>query len=131
MRNSRSQPVSASSSGHIPVMLEEVLQTLQPKDGGVYVDGTFGAGGYTRAILEAADCTVYAIDRDPEAYARAISMAKDFPGKLIPLHGCCGSIAELLETQDVTQLDGIVLDIGVSSIQLSTPERGFSFQKDG
>ena len=131
MIHSRSQPVSQSSSGHIPVMLAEVLQTLQPKDGGVYVDGTFGAGGYTRAILEAADCTVYAIDRDPEAYARAVSMAKDFPGRLIPLHGCFGSIAELLKTQAITQLDGIVLDIGVSSIQLATPERGFSFQKDG
>jgi len=130
MIKSRSKPVS-SSSGHIPVMLAEVLQTLQPKDGGVYVDGTFGAGGYTRAILEAADCTVYAIDRDPEAFARAIAMTKDFPDKLIPLHGCFGSIAELLATQNITQLDGIVLDIGVSSIQLSTPERGFSFQKDG
>jgi 16S rRNA (cytosine1402-N4)-methyltransferase len=119
------------SSGHIPVMLEEVLRTLQPKDGGIYVDGTFGAGGYTRAILEAANCTVYAIDRDPEAYARAISMAKDFPGCLIPLHGCFGSIAELLQTQNITELDGIVLDIGVSSIQLATAERGFSFQKDG
>ena len=131
MRQSRSQHTAQPPSGHIPVMLEEVLRSLQPKDGGVYVDGTFGAGGYTRAILEAANCTVYAIDRDPEAYARAISMAKDFPGKLIPLHGCFGSIAELLKTQDITQLDGIVLDIGVSSIQLSTPERGFSFQKDG
>ena len=126
-------------------MLEEVLHTLQPKEGGIYVDGTFGAGGYTRAILEAANCTVYAIDRDPEAYARAVSMAKDFPGRsgphisgagtapgrLIPLHGCFGSIAQLLKAEDITHLDGIVLDIGVSSIQLTTAARGFSFQKDG
>ncbi len=131
MIKSRSSHILQPSSGHIPVMLEEVLRSLQPRDGGVYVDGTFGAGGYTRAILEAANCTVYAVDRDPEAYARAISMAKDFSGRLIPLHGCFGSIAELLKTQDITQLDGIVLDIGVSSIQLSTAERGFSFQKDG
>lgn len=131
MIQSRSQYTLQSPSGHIPVMLKEVLQTLQPKDGGVYVDGTFGAGGYTRAILEAANCTVYAIDRDPEAYARAVSMAKDFSGRLIPLQGCFGNSPELLKTQDITQLDGIVLDIGVSSIQLATPERGFSFQKDG
>ena len=131
MINSRSQHVSQSSSGHIPVMLKEVLHTLQPKDGGVYVDGTFGAGGYTRAILEAANCTVYAIDRDPEAFARAVSMAKDFTGRLIPLHGCFGSIAQLLKAENITHIDGIVLDIGVSSIQLSTAARGFSFQKDG
>lgn len=116
---------------HIPVMLDEVLQTLQPRDGAVYVDGTFGAGGYTRAILEAADCTVYAIDRDPAAFERAEKMAAEFPGRLLPLHGCFGSIAELLAAKDVDKVDGIVLDIGVSSIQLSTPERGFSFQHDG
>ncbi len=112
-------------------MLEEVLGALRPEDNGIYVDGTFGAGGYTRAILESADCTVYAIDRDPEAYARAVSMAKDFKDKLIPLHGCFGDMKTLLSTQGVTQVDGIVLDIGVSSIQLATAERGFSFQKDG
>ncbi len=116
---------------HIPVMLGEVLAALRPQDGGVYVDGTFGAGGYTRAILEAADCTVYAIDRDPEAYARAIAMAKDFNGRLIPLHGCFGDIESLLAGKGVPRINGLVLDIGVSSIQLSTPERGFSFQKDG
>lgn len=112
-------------------MLDEVLQSLQPRDGAVYVDGTFGAGGYTRAILEAADCTVYAIDRDPAAFERAEKMAAEFPGRLLPLHGCFGNIADLLATKDVHEVDGIVLDIGVSSIQLSTPERGFSFQHDG
>lgn len=116
---------------HIPVMLNEVLQTLQPRDGAVYVDGTFGAGGYTRAILGAADCTVYAIDRDPAAFERAEKMAAEFPGRLLPLHGRFGSIAELLAERGVRKVDGIVLDIGVSSIQLSTPERGFSFQHDG
>jgi 16S rRNA (cytosine1402-N4)-methyltransferase len=131
MKNSRSQLPSSASPAHIPVMLDEVLQALQPKDGGVYVDGTFGAGGYTRAILQAADCIVYAIDRDPEAYARAVSMAKDFSGRLIPLQGCFGSVSELLKSQNITHINGLVLDIGVSSIQLSTAERGFSFQKDG
>jgi 16S rRNA (cytosine1402-N4)-methyltransferase len=112
-------------------MLNEVVQSLQPRDGGVYVDGTFGAGGYTYAILKSADCTVYAVDRDPEAYERAVAMAKDFPGRLIPLHGCFGSLIELLADAGVAHVHGIVLDIGVSSIQLSTPARGFSFQAEG
>jgi 16S rRNA (cytosine1402-N4)-methyltransferase len=118
-------------AGHIPVMLAEVLQTLAPKDGGIYVDGTFGAGGYTRAILNAADCTVYAIDRDPEAYARALVLAKEFPGRLMPLHGRFGSLADLLAAAGVPAIDGLVLDLGVSSLQLSTPARGFSFLHDG
>jgi 16S rRNA (cytosine1402-N4)-methyltransferase len=116
---------------HIPVMLQEVLQTLAPQDGGVYIDGTFGAGGYARAILQAAACTVYAIDRDPEAILRAEAMARDFNGRLIPLSGCFGDMQELLAQADVTRVDGIVLDIGVSSIQLSTAARGFSFMHDG
>jgi 16S rRNA (cytosine1402-N4)-methyltransferase len=116
---------------HIPVMLTEVLSTLQPRDKGVYVDGTFGAGGYSRAILDAADCTVYAIDRDPEAFARAEKMAAEFEGRLIPLRGCFGSMRDILGSAGISRVDGIVLDIGVSSIQLSTPERGFSFQSDG
>lgn len=131
MTDSRAQQASQSSSGHIPVMLKEVMRALDPQDGGIYVDGTFGAGGYTRAILESCSCTVYAIDRDPEAYARAVAMAKDFSGRLVPLQGCFGSITSLLAGVGVTRINGLVLDIGVSSIQLSTPERGFSFQKDG
>src|SRR5262245_43683613 len=87
---------SSDTRAHIPVMLGEVLEALEPKNGGVYVDGTFGAGGYTHAILDAADCIVYAIDRDPEAHARAIAMAKNYPGRLIPKHGRFGSIAEIL-----------------------------------
>src|SRR3954470_23039402 len=131
MANSHSEGTRQASQGHIPVMLNEVLRTLQPKDGGVYVDGTFGAGGYTRAILEAADCTVYAIDRDPEAYARAAVMAKSFNGRLVPLHGRFGNVSDLLQTQGIAHIDGIVLDIGVSSMQLATASRGFSFQHDG
>ncbi|MFH1158995.1 MAG: 16S rRNA (cytosine(1402)-N(4))-methyltransferase RsmH [Pseudomonadota bacterium] len=131
MMDSRSRHTSQSSSMHIPVMLEEVLCALHPEDGGVYVDGTFGAGGYARAILEAADCTVYAIDRDPEAIVRAVAMAGDFPGRLIPLQGCFGSLAELLKTVSVERVNGIVLDVGVSSMQLSSAARGFSFQTEG
>src|SRR6218665_2276477 len=125
------QNAAASPAGHIPVMLAEVIETLAPKDGGVYVDGTFGAGGYARAILEAADCPLYAIDRDPEAFARARAFEKDFPGRFHPLHGCFGDVADLLASAGVDKVDGFVLDLGVSSIQLSTAARGFSFQQDG
>lgn len=118
-------------AGHIPVMLHEVLEELQPKKDGVYVDGTFGAGGYTRAILNAADCIVYAIDRDPDAMIRAQHMAKEFPNRLFPLHGRFGNLADLLKAANIELIDGLVLDIGVSSIQLSEAARGFSFQNDG
>jgi len=122
---------AADTPQHIPVMLDEVLHALRPQDGGVYVDGTFGAGGYTRAILAHADCTVYGIDRDPEAFARAKALQRDFEGRFIPLHGCFGDVADLLQDHNVGEIDGFVLDIGVSSIQLSTAARGFSFQHDG
>ena len=122
---------AAATPQHIPVMLDDVLHALRPQDGGIYVDGTFGAGGYTRAILESADCTVYGIDRDPEAFARAKALQRDFPDRFIPLHGCFGDVADLLADQNIDAVDGFVLDIGVSSIQLSTAARGFSFQHDG
>ncbi len=112
-------------------MLGEVLDALAPAAGGVYVDGTFGAGGYTRAILDEADCVVHAIDRDPEAHARAVAMARDYPGRLIPHHGRFGSIAEILNGAGIERIDGLVLDLGISSIQLATPARGFSFQSEG
>ena len=119
-----------SSQQHIPVMLEECLQTLSPENGKVYLDGTFGAGGYSRAILQAAECKVYAIDRDPDAYARACEFAKEFPGRFVPLKGCFGDMKSLLHSAGVKTLDGIVLDVGVSSIQIDNAERGFSFNKD-
>jgi 16S rRNA (cytosine1402-N4)-methyltransferase len=122
---------TAAPARHIPVMLAEVVDCLAPKDGGVYVDGTFGAGGYARAILEAADCTLYGIDRDPEAFARARAFERDFPGRFHPLHGCFGDVADLLAGAGVEAIDGFVLDLGVSSIQLSTAARGFSFQHNG
>jgi 16S rRNA (cytosine1402-N4)-methyltransferase len=118
-------------SGHIPVMLDEVLTALAPRDGGVYLDGTFGGGGYTGAILERANCTLWAIDRDPEAIARGASLAGRFPGRLHLLHGEFGDMAGLLAQAGVSQLDGVVLDLGVSSFQLDDPGRGFSFRHDG
>ncbi len=116
---------------HRPVMLTEVLAVLSPRDGGVYVDGTFGAGGYSRAILEAADCIVWAIDRDPDAIRRGEDMAAAYHGRLRLVHGRFGEMAALLRARNVTLVDGIALDLGVSSMQLDEAERGFSFRADG
>lgn len=109
-------------------MLPEVLQSLSPVDGGVYVDGTFGAGGYSVKILENADCAVVAIDRDPAAADRAAAMKKRFGDRLEFVAGCFGDVAALLDGRKV---DGFVLDLGVSSFQLDEAERGFSFRFDG
>ena len=116
---------------HIPVLLKEVMEQISPKDGGIYVDGTFGAGGYTRAALQAADCKVYAIDRDPDAIANGQALAEEFNGRLKLLHGTFGNMKELLNDEEIDHVDGVMLDIGVSSMQIDQAERGFSFQKDG
>jgi len=116
---------------HVPVMLAEVLDALSPRDGGVYVDGTFGAGGYTRAILAAADCRVVAIDRDPAAIAAGHVLEEQFGDRVTLLEGRFSEMESLLEEAGVADVDGIVLDIGVSSMQLDQAERGFSFMRDG
>jgi 16S rRNA (cytosine1402-N4)-methyltransferase len=111
-------------------MLGEMLAALDVHPGGDYLDGTFGAGGYARAILEAGAARVFAIDRDPIARARARELAAACP-RLTVLEGRFGAMADLLAPHGVRRLDGIVLDLGVSSLQLADPERGFSFSADG
>ncbi|MDT7950588.1 MAG: 16S rRNA (cytosine(1402)-N(4))-methyltransferase RsmH [Acetobacteraceae bacterium] len=118
-------------SGHAPVMLQEVLAHLAPRAGEIVLDGTFGGGGYTDAILGAADCTVWAIDRDPAAIERGAALAKRYPGRLHLLQGCFGDMVRLLAERGVAALDAIVLDLGVSSFQIDAAERGFSFRADG
>ena len=120
-----------SGGTHTPVMLDAVLEVLAPRKDGIYVDGTFGGGGYTRAMLDAADCTVWAIDRDPDAVARGGELAKAYPGRLNMIGGCYGDMAHLLAEAGVDAVDGIALDLGVSSMQIDDPERGFSFREDG
>ncbi|MDP6573377.1 MAG: 16S rRNA (cytosine(1402)-N(4))-methyltransferase RsmH [Rhodospirillales bacterium] len=115
---------------HAPVMLREVLDILAPRDGGVYVDGTFGAGGYSKGLLEAASCTVWGIDRDPAA-ARSADLGRRYEGRLAVLCGCYGDMVRLLGDVDVDRVDGVALDLGVSSMQLDDPARGFSFRADG
>lgn len=126
-----STPRSASTTGHLPVMLGEVLATFGPRDGAIYVDGTFGGGGYSRALLEAADCTVWGIDRDADALARGAGLAERFAGRLHLVAGSFGAMDELIGHHGIDAVDGIALDIGVSSMQLDTPQRGFSFRLDG
>lgn len=115
---------------HFPVMLPQVLEALSPADGEVYVDGTFGAGGYSAAILDAADCIVYAIDRDPSAVERALALKERYGERFIFLRGCFGDVVDLLAQAGAGRVDGFVLDIGVSSMQLDEAERGFSFRYD-
>jgi 16S rRNA (cytosine1402-N4)-methyltransferase len=118
-------------SSHIPVMLAEVVAQLAPHDGGAYLDGTFGGGGYARAILDHAACTLWAIDRDPDAIERGASLVARHPGRLHLLRGQFGDMVSLLHGSGVTALDGLVLDLGVSSFQLDDAARGFSFRMDG
>jgi 16S rRNA (cytosine1402-N4)-methyltransferase len=116
---------------HVPVMLPEVLATLAPRDGGIYLDGTFGGGGYAAAILGHAACTLWAIDRDPDAITRGAALAAAHPGRLHLIEGSFGDMLALLHARGVQALDGVVLDLGVSSFQIDDPARGFSFRNDG
>jgi 16S rRNA (cytosine1402-N4)-methyltransferase len=126
-------PTSAAGKPvrHVPVMVDAVVEALAPRVGALYVDGTFGGGGYTRALLEAAGCRVVAIDRDPDAIDRGCELAAAFDGRLEIIEGNFGDLERLLATAARDPVAGIVLDLGVSSSQLDTPERGFSFRLDG
>ncbi len=124
-------PAEPELAPHIPVLLAQVLAHLNPCDGEAYIDGTFGAGGYTRAILEAADCRVLAIDRDPTALARARKLCAEFPGRLTAVEAPFSTLDAIADREGFAPADGVVLDIGVSSMQLDEPERGFSFQTEG
>jgi 16S rRNA (cytosine1402-N4)-methyltransferase len=120
-----------SAPRHRPVLLAEVLRLLAPRDGGIYVDGTFGAGGYSSAILESADCRVLGIDRDPRAIADGATLADRFAGRLTLIEGRFGEMTDLLAAEGVAAADGVALDLGVSSMQLDEAERGFSFRAAG
>jgi 16S rRNA (cytosine1402-N4)-methyltransferase len=124
-------PLPTQVPGHVPVMLGEVLELLSPRAGRTYLDATFGGGGYTRAILAAADCTVFALDRDPDAIARGAALAALHPGRLHLIEGRFGDMVSLLAAEGVATLDGVVFDFGVSSFQLDEAARGFSFRADG
>ena len=123
--------VAGGPARHVPVMLSEVVAAIAPKNGGIYVDATFGAGGYTRAFLDAATCTVLALDRDPQATRAGAALAQAYPGRLILREGCYSELGAHVAAAGLAGVDGVAFDIGVSSMQLESAERGFSFLKDG
>jgi 16S rRNA (cytosine1402-N4)-methyltransferase len=117
---------------HVPVLLGEVCEALQAARGGVFVDATFGAGGYTRAILDSnRHNRVVAIDRDPDAIAAGAPLATRLRDRLALVTGRFGELERILAEQGADAVAGVVLDIGVSSMQLDEAERGFSFRHDG
>jgi 16S rRNA (cytosine1402-N4)-methyltransferase len=122
-------------SAHTSVLLAEVVAALLPEgrdhDGAIFVDGTFGAGGYTRALLEAANCTVFAVDRDPQAVKGAAPLIERFPNRLQVIQGRFGDMARLLADRGIAAVNGIAFDFGVSSMQLDQAARGFSFRFSG
>lgn len=126
---------------HHPVLLREVMNALEPTDGHYYLDATFGNGGYSRAILEHANCCVVAVDRDPDAIKRGTAMQEEFAGRFALIEGCFSQLAELITNLSLgpsvlrggapSKLDGATFDLGVCSTQLDQVDRGFSFRFDG
>ena len=123
--------VDAGQYDHIPVLCDEAICQLNIRQGGRYVDGTFGKGGYASRILEEASCQLFAIDRDPMAFSEAMNLSERYGERFIPMQGCFGEMDSLLAEQGIGKVDSIVLDLGVSSLQLDDPSRGFSFRFDG
>lgn len=120
-----------SDARHIPVMRDEMIAAVAPRDGDVIVDGTFGAGGYSRALLQAASCTVIAFDRDPQVKLLADALARESaPGHFLFFASRFGAMLDVLQEAGINKVDAIVLDVGVSSMQIDDAERGFSFAKD-
>jgi 16S rRNA (cytosine1402-N4)-methyltransferase len=116
---------------HVPVLLDEVIASLAIRPGETHVDGTFGAGGYSRAILASGAGRVIAFDRDPDAIAEGAALVEESGGRLTLVHRCFSEMDEALAERGIEAVDGVVLDIGVSSMQLDRADRGFSFQADG
>jgi 16S rRNA (cytosine1402-N4)-methyltransferase len=126
-----SSAVAGGPALHIPVLGPPALAFLNVHEGGVYIDGTFGAGGYTRAILDAANCKVIGIDRDQTAIALGADLVEQAGGRLTLVEDRFSNLAAVASDCGAAQVDGIVLDVGVSSMQLDRAERGFSFRHDG
>ncbi|HEU4659309.1 MAG TPA: 16S rRNA (cytosine(1402)-N(4))-methyltransferase RsmH [Pseudolabrys sp.] len=123
--------VAGGPASHIPVLGPAAVGFLNIRDGGVYIDATFGAGGYTRAILDAADCRVIAIDRDPAAIALGAELADRYRGRLTLNQARFSDLELVAQRAGYPAVNGVVLDLGVSSMQFDRAERGFSFRFDG
>ncbi len=116
---------------HISVMLNECVEALAPRDGDVLVDCTLGMGGHTEALLAAAECTVLGVDRDDDALRIARDRLARFGDRFVPVKGSFGQLGTLLDGLGIDRVDGILADLGVSSLQLDTAGRGFSFRRAG
>jgi 16S rRNA (cytosine1402-N4)-methyltransferase len=123
--------VQPTAQPHVPVLLDEVVAALAPAPGETHVDGTFGAGGYARAILDKGAARVFAFDRDPDAIRYGEALAATCGGRLTLVPERFSRMRQALADHDVEAVDGVTLDIGVSSMQLDQADRGFSFQGDG
>lgn len=123
-------PAVGGPERHVPVLLDEVLEWLDPKPGEVIIDGTFGAGGYSRAILDR-EAKVIGVDRDPDAIAGGQDLVKQAKGELILVPGQFAELDIHARKSGFEGVDGVVLDLGVSSMQLDEADRGFSFMRDG
>jgi 16S rRNA (cytosine1402-N4)-methyltransferase len=127
----RPEPSGDAGAPHVPVLLDEVIAALEPARGGVFLDGTLGAGGYTRALLDGGADRVIAVDRDPQALAAGRGWAGRYEGRLTLVEGRFGDLDAIAQAAGAPALDGVALDIGVSSMQLDEAARGFSFMRDG
>jgi 16S rRNA (cytosine1402-N4)-methyltransferase len=132
MHGDSGQPaVAGAAARHIPVLARPAIEFLKIRDGGVYIDGTFGAGGYTRMMLDAANVKVIGIDRDQNAVARGFSLVEASAGRLTLVEDRFSELDRVTQECGFDAVDGVVLDIGVSSMQLDEAERGFSFRLEG
>jgi 16S rRNA (cytosine1402-N4)-methyltransferase len=123
--------VAGGLARHIPVLGRPAVEFLAVRDRGIYIDATFGAGGYSRAILDAADCSVIGIDRDQSAIARGADLVQAAGGRLTLVEDRFSNLLSVARGFGHDRVDGVVFDVGVSSMQLDEPDRGFSFRQDG
>ena len=130
-RGERNELPAGGPARHIPVLLREAVAALRPHDGGLYIDGTFGAGGYTRALLAEPGVRVLAFDRDPNAISAGAGLVAASGGRLTLIEARFGDLAAETRKRGVSKVDGVALDIGVSSMQFDEADRGFSFRFDG
>jgi 16S rRNA (cytosine1402-N4)-methyltransferase len=131
MTSSDSNAVAGGLARHIPVLAATAIEWLAVRSSGVYLDATFGGGGYTRAILQTAGARVIAIDRDSDAIAAGQSLEREADGRLTLAEGVFSDLDVIAARHGVSALDGVVLDVGVSSMQIDDAARGFSFRLDG
>ncbi len=123
--------MNPASPRHVPVLGRQAIEMLRPRDGGIYVDATFGAGGYSRAILDTAGTRVIGIDRDRSAVAGGFDLVNRSGSRLTLVEDRFSNLAEICAAQGISSVDGVVMDVGVSSMQLDEAERGFSFRLGG